>query len=93
MAEEKIDVSGFPWMKDGESRIMSFGSLTTNRLCSAHNHALSPLAAVAGQFFQAIKGRAERTAYPDRAHRARRKPVTAPRCGSASSSIPALRSG
>jgi hypothetical protein len=55
LAEEKIDVSGFPWMKEGESRIMTFGSLTTNRLCSAHNHALSPLDAVAGRFFQAIK--------------------------------------
>src|SRR5438105_1508330 len=33
LAEEKIDVSGFPWMKEGESRIMTFGSLTTNRLC------------------------------------------------------------
>jgi hypothetical protein len=49
-----IDVSGFPWLK-GESRVMTFASMTSNCLCAAHNNALSPLDAVAGQFFQAIK--------------------------------------
>jgi hypothetical protein len=54
LADEMIDISGFPWLK-GESRVMNFASMTSNCLCSAHNSALSPLDAVAGQFFQAIK--------------------------------------
>jgi hypothetical protein len=51
LAEKKIDVSGFPWMQEGESRSVSFESLTVKRLCAAHNNALSPLDAVAGIFF------------------------------------------
>ncbi len=50
-----IDVSGFPWLRRGESRVMTFASMTSNCLCAAHNNVLSPLDAVAGQFFQAIK--------------------------------------
>jgi hypothetical protein len=55
LADEMIDVSGFPWLKRGESRVMTFASMTSNCLCAAHNNALSPLDAVAGEFFQAIK--------------------------------------
>lgn len=55
LAEQKIDVSGFPWMKNGESKVLSFESLTANCLCAAHNSALSPLDEVAGRFFAAVK--------------------------------------
>ena len=54
LADEKIDVSGFPWLEGG-SRIIGFARLTTKCLCAAHNNVLSPLDAVAGRFFAAIK--------------------------------------
>lgn len=68
LAEKKIDVSGFPWMQEGESRSVSFESLTVKRLCAAHNNALSPLDAVAGIFFHAIKECGTNSVGPPRKH-------------------------
>jgi hypothetical protein len=65
LADDMIDVSGFPWLK-GESRVMTFASMTSNCLCAAHNNALSPLDAMAGQFFQAIKNCGTVSAGPSR---------------------------
>ena len=42
LSEKEVSVSGFPWLK-GQSKVMRFGSLTTNRLGRTHNSALSNL--------------------------------------------------
>jgi hypothetical protein len=44
-------VSGFPWLPDGNQKKVPIASLTGKVLCTRHNHALSPLDAVAVRFF------------------------------------------
>lgn len=53
--QDAIDVSGFPWIKAGETKRVGVSSLVANCLCAAHNHVLSPLDAVAGQFYRALQ--------------------------------------
>jgi hypothetical protein len=50
-----IYVGGFPWMEKGETKQIGFGALVANRLCEAHNSALSALDAAAGRLFRAVK--------------------------------------
>jgi hypothetical protein len=53
LAEEKVEVSGFPWLK-GQKKILTFGSLTANCLCGTHNSSLSVIDSVGGLFFEAL---------------------------------------
>jgi hypothetical protein len=45
-------VSGMPWLPDGDEKKVSIESLTAKILCIRHNNALSPLDAVAAEFFR-----------------------------------------
>lgn len=54
LAEEKVEVSGFPWLK-GQKKILTFGSLTANCLCGTHNSSLSVIDSVGGLFFEAFQ--------------------------------------
>ena len=47
-----FEVSGFPWVPEGSSRIVSTNSLVMNKLCTRHNSALSGLDALAQRFFR-----------------------------------------
>jgi hypothetical protein len=53
--ENKIRLTGVPWLPKGETRDIGISSLVSNCLCEAHNHALSQLDAVAGRFYRAIQ--------------------------------------
>jgi hypothetical protein len=55
LAEKSIEISGAPWLKPGEKKILPFGSLVSNCLCRAHNNALTNLDAAAGKFFEAFQ--------------------------------------
>ena len=44
-------VSGMPWIPNGDKKRVSSASLTGKMLCERHNQALSPLDAVAAEFF------------------------------------------
>jgi ribosome biogenesis protein Tsr3 len=48
-------VSGLPWLKPDETKILPITQLAGNILCKRHNEALSPLDAMAGRFFTALK--------------------------------------
>ncbi len=52
---EAITVSGFPWQKPGESRIVGIGSLTAKILCEKHNKELSKLDDKIGVFFSTLR--------------------------------------
>ena len=54
LAEEKVEVSGFPWLK-GRKKILAFGSLIANCLCGTHNSSLSVIDSVGGLFFEAFQ--------------------------------------
>jgi hypothetical protein len=54
-ADGDFSVSGLPWLRDGETKILGSKNLTANCLCSKHNSALSPLDAAALYFFAALK--------------------------------------
>ena len=51
----KVKVNGVPWLATDETKILSINSLTGNILCKRHNESLSPLDAMAGKFFAALK--------------------------------------
>lgn len=51
----EFSVSGLPWLKPGEEKILATGNLRTNCLCSRHNSALSPIDESAKYFFQNLK--------------------------------------
>lgn len=50
-----VVVGGMTWLPKGETRQVGIGSLTSRILCDRHNSALSPLDAIAGQFFAAMR--------------------------------------
>jgi hypothetical protein len=54
LADEEVQVSGFAWLK-GEKKILRFGNLTANCLCSNHNSALSGIDTIGGKFFAAVQ--------------------------------------
>ena len=54
-----FSVAGFPWLEDGEERIIGPQNLTANVLCRKHNSALHPLDDAAGFFFSALKSSLE----------------------------------
>lgn len=54
IGEDKIAISGVPWLAQGEAREIGIGSLVSNCLCEAHNSALSRLDQVAGRFYRSI---------------------------------------
>ncbi len=54
-ADGDFSVSGLPWLKDGETKILSPQNLTANCLCSKHNSALSPLDDAARYLFSCLK--------------------------------------
>jgi hypothetical protein len=51
----KVKVNGVPWLAADETKILPINSLTGNILCKRHNEAFSPLDAMAGKFFAALK--------------------------------------
>jgi hypothetical protein len=55
IGEDKVQVTGTPWLPKGESREIGISSLVSNCLCEAHNNALSPLDAAAGQFYRVLR--------------------------------------
>ena len=55
LAQQKIRVSGTPWLDKGETKVLTFGALTTNCLCRTHNSALSNIDAAGGRFFSAVQ--------------------------------------
>jgi hypothetical protein len=55
LAEKTIEISGTPWLKPDEKKILPFGSLVSNCLCRTHNNALTNLDAAAGKFFEAFQ--------------------------------------
>lgn len=55
LAEKSIGISGVPWLKPGETKVLPFGSLVSNCLCIAHNSSLTNLDATAGKFFEAFQ--------------------------------------
>lgn len=54
-ADGHFTVSGLPWLRDGETKILGSKNLTANCLCREHNSALSPLDAAALFFFSSLK--------------------------------------
>lgn len=55
IGEEKLRVTGTPWLPKGETREVGINSLVSNCLCEAHNHALSALDNVAGIFYRGFQ--------------------------------------
>jgi hypothetical protein len=51
----EFSVSGFPWLEEGESKLLAPNNLTANCLCTKHNSALSPLDSAALKFFEALR--------------------------------------
>jgi hypothetical protein len=49
-----MKVSGMPWQKEGEQKILRAASLVSNVLCQKHNQRLSPLDKEAEDFFNTI---------------------------------------
>jgi hypothetical protein len=60
-----FNVSGFPWLADGEERRLPRNALQANVLCVRHNNALSPTDTAALRFAEAIK-EINDSAQPDR---------------------------
>lgn len=50
-----VVVGGMTWLAKGETKQIGIGALTSRILCDRHNFALSPLDAMAGQFFAAMR--------------------------------------
>jgi len=51
----EVMLQGVPWLASDEKKAFAINSLTANILCRRHNEALSPLDAMAGRFFSAVK--------------------------------------
>jgi hypothetical protein len=51
----KVKLDGVPWLAVDETKILPIRSLTGNILCKRHNESLSPLDAMAGKFFAALR--------------------------------------
>jgi hypothetical protein len=54
LAEKQVELRGLPWLK-GEKKILGFGTLTANCLCTLHNSLLSPIDVVGAKLFGAIQ--------------------------------------
>lgn len=50
--EKGMTIAGMPWIPDGGQKQISVASFTAKMLCDRHNHALSPLDAVAAAYFR-----------------------------------------
>lgn len=50
-----IEVSGLPWLKEGETKSVSAAALTAKILCDRHNPALSPLDRIAKELFAILR--------------------------------------
>lgn len=50
-----VEVTGFPWLKQGTSKAISHNALTAKVLCSNHNSALSNLDSEASKFINHLK--------------------------------------
>lgn len=55
MADKQVELSGVPWLKIGEKKMLGFGALITNCLCTRHNSLLSPIDTVGARLFEAIQ--------------------------------------
>jgi hypothetical protein len=55
IGEDRLRITGTPWLPQGESRDIGIQSLVSNCLCGAHNSALSRLDAIAGRFYRDIQ--------------------------------------
>lgn len=53
--DDVVQVSGFPWLKEGEKRRIPIPALTAGVLCERHNAALSPLDTIGGEMIGAIR--------------------------------------
>lgn len=53
-SEKAINLSGVPFLAEGETRALPVSSLTAKILCQRHNVALSPLDQEAGRFFKML---------------------------------------
>ena len=42
-AEKQVELSGLPWQKPGDKKMLGFSTLITNALCRRHNSLLSPI--------------------------------------------------
>lgn len=60
MGDGDFSVSGFPWLEEGEEKIIGPQSLTAKVLCQKHNSALHPLDDAAGSFFSTLKSSLEK---------------------------------
>ena len=56
LAEKQVELSGVPWLK-GQKRMLGFGALTANCLCTRHNNLLFPIDTVGAKLFEAIQKR------------------------------------
>lgn len=50
-----FSISGVPWLRPGEEKVLSSQSLRANCLCTIHNSALSPIDDAARYFFSSLK--------------------------------------
>jgi hypothetical protein len=55
MADGEFSISGVPWLKAGEERILAPQNFKANCLCVKHNSALHPLDDAAQYFFASLK--------------------------------------
>jgi hypothetical protein len=55
LAEKQVEVSGTPWLKPSDKKMLPFSALTTNALCQRHNSLLSPIDSVGAALFEAIQ--------------------------------------
>ncbi|MGJ4899434.1 hypothetical protein ACQR2B_31060 [Bradyrhizobium oligotrophicum] len=53
-SEKAVNLSGVPFLQEGETRALPVKSLTAKILCQRHNAAFSPLDQEAGQFFEML---------------------------------------
>lgn len=62
MGDGDFSISGVPWVKDGEQKILPPQALRANYLCTKHNSALHPLDDAAKYFFTSLKSYLETNA-------------------------------
>ncbi len=55
LADEQVELSGLPWQKPGEKKMLGFSTLVTKALCRKHNSSLSPIDTVGARLFEAIQ--------------------------------------
>jgi hypothetical protein len=51
---DKLNVSGMPWQKKGETKILPVKSLVANILCERHNNAMAPIDTLGLRAFDAL---------------------------------------